>query len=707
MLALRVKLGTRLIAKRLLLNSINNAKCISTSQIAPKNLIGSCLQTYQQSRYYSAATEEQKFNPEIAKNETEKKQAEKETVKGPTERREFQAETRMLLDIVARSLYSDKEVFIRELISNASDALEKFRYLSVSGASESSQLEELDRPLEIRLIPDKQNRTLTFQDTGIGMTKEELTENLGTIARSGSKSFIEEIKKKGAEQANSIIGQFGVGFYSAFMVADKIEVYTRSSKAGSQGYKWSSDGSGTYEIQEADGVPIGTKIVISLKTDCREYADDEVVQNIVKKYSNFVSSPIFLNDEQINSIKPLWLMEPKEVSQEQHIEFYRFISNSYDKPRFTLHYKTDAPLSIRSVLYVPEGKPGLFELSRDSDVGVALYSRKILIKSKADNLLPKWLRFVKGVVDSEDIPLNLSRELLQNNALITKLKSVLTNRFLKFMVDSAQKDPVSYQAFYKDYSVFLKEGIVTSQSPIEKEEIAKLLRFESSKLGNGVRTSLSEYITRQTDNKSIYYLAAPSRELAENSPYYESLKKRDVEVLFCYEMYDELVLLELKEFNNRKLISVENDMQTTSTDKAETIIGSDSLQQTQIDELVTFLKTFLAGRVFEVRTTNKLDTHPCVITVQEMAAARHFVRTQAQNLSEENRFALMRPHLEINAKHPIIKKLHKLLTSDKELADMVAQQLFANAMITAGLTMDPRGLVTHINDLLVKALEKH
>ncbi|KAJ8724941.1 hypothetical protein PYW07_015899 [Mythimna separata] len=683
---------------------ISKAKYLSACNLVTKQPNGSFLSNYQTSRCYSAATEEIQAEQKAPST----KELGKETLKGEKEKREFQAETRMLLDIVARSLYSDKEVFIRELISNASDALEKFRYLSVSADSDTLKLVEMDRPLEIRLTTDKQNRTLTFQDTGIGMTKDELTENLGTIARSGSKSFIEEIKKKGADEANSIIGQFGVGFYSAFMVADKIEVYTKSSKADQQGYKWTSDGSGTYEIQEADGVPIGTKIIVHLKTDSREFADEDTVKNIIKKYSNFVSSPVFLNDEQINQIKPLWLMEPKEVTQEQHIDFYKFISQAYDKPRYTLHYKTDAPLSIRAILYVPEGKPGLFELSRDSDVGVALYSRKILIKSKAENILPKWLRFVKGVVDSEDIPLNLSRELLQNSNLILKLKSVLTNRFVKFLIDMSKKNQVDYEAFYKEYSIFLKEGIVTSQSPLEKEEIAKLLRFESSKLPSGQRTSLSDYASRQKeDQRTIYYLAAPSRELAETSPYYESLKKRDVEVLFCYEMYDELVLLELKEFNSKQLVSIENDMQTANKEDTEDIIGSDALLQSQVDEVVKYLKTQLAGKVFEVKTTSKLETHPCVITVQEMAAARHFIRTQAQNLSEENRFALLRPHLEINVKHPIIKKLHKLTSTDKELAKMVSEQLFANAMVTAGLALDPRSLITHINDLLVKALEKH
>ncbi|XP_023952390.2 heat shock protein 75 kDa, mitochondrial [Bicyclus anynana] len=689
MSALRARLGSYSFLSRLLYqHSINKFKPVKCVTVAANGFSG---------------------NPMFTSNySTVSDQKPSETTKGNSERKEFQAETRMLLDIVARSLYSDKEVFIRELISNASDALEKFRYLSVSATGDSPQLENADRALEIKLTTDKQNRTLTFEDSGIGMTKEELIANLGTIARSGSKSFIEEIKKQGAEQASSIIGQFGVGFYSAFMVAEKIEVFTRSSIAGSSGYKWSSDGSGTYEIQEVDGVPIGTKIVVYLKTDCREFADDATVKNIIMKYSNFIGSPILLNSEQINSIKPLWLMEPKEVTQEQHIEFYRFISNSYDKPRFTLHYKTDAPLSIRSILYVPEGKPGLFELSRDSDVGVALYSRKILIKSKAENILPKWLRFVKGVVDSEDIPLNLSRELLQNSALIAKLRTVLTNRFLKFMVDTANKDPVGYDMFYKDYSLFFKEGIVTNQNALEKEEIGKLLRFESSKLENGVKTSLADYNARQNnDQRNIYYLAAPSRELAQSSPYYESLKKRDVEVLFCYEMYDELVLLELKEFGGRALVSVENDMQKDAADQSESIIGSDDLQQGQVNEVISFLKSNLSGKVFEVRTTQKLDSHPCVIIVPEMAAARHFIRTQAQNLSDENRFALLRPQLEINPKHPIIKKLHKLTNSDKELANMVAQQLFSNAMVTAGLLMDARNLITNINELLVKALEKH
>lgn len=336
---------------------------------------------------------------------------------GDVFKHEFKAETKMLLDIVAKSLYSENEVFIRELISNASDAIEKFRY--VANTSEAEKLVETDRKLEIHIETNKQDRRLIIQDKGIGMTKEELIDSLGTIAKSGSKNFLQQIESSGQSIADSnIIGQFGVGFYSVFMCATHVDVYTKSSLPGSIGYKWSSEGTGSFEIQECDDVDVGTKIVIQLKPEAREFADEDKIREVVKKYSNFVGSPIFLNGTQLNLVQPLWLMEPKEITDEQHTDFYRYIANSFDIPRYKIHFKTDVPVSIRAVLYFPEGKPGLFEMSRDSDTGVALYTRKILIQSKTELMLPKWLRFVKGVVDSEDIPLNLSRELLQNSSLI-------------------------------------------------------------------------------------------------------------------------------------------------------------------------------------------------------------------------------------------------------------------------------------------------
>ncbi|KAK2712367.1 hypothetical protein QYM36_011152 [Artemia franciscana] len=569
-----------------------------------------------------------------------------ETGVGSVQKKEFQAETRMLLDIVAKSLYSEREVFIRELISNASDALEKLRYLTLTG----EKLVEADRPLEIHIATDPATNTFIVQDTGVGMTSEEMIENLGTIARSGSKAFLEQLKDKpDAGGVSNIIGQFGVGFYSAFMVADRIDVYSKSSRPDSKGFKWTSDGSGTYEIQEAEGVQPGTKIVIHLKSDAAEFSKDDRVKEVIKRYSNFVGSPIFVNGNQANTVQAVWLMDPKEVTDEMHTDFYRFVANSFDRPRFTLHYKTDAPINVRALLYIPESKPGLFDMSRETETSVSLYCRKVLIKSRADKVLPKWLRFVKGVVDSEDIPLNLSRELLQDGAIIRKLRTVLTNRILRFLNDKANKKPEEYFEFYQDYGLFLKEGIVTGTEQVEKEEIAKLLRYESSGMPPGQKVGLADYCSRlRPGQRDIYYLAAPSRELAESSPYLEALREKDVEVLFCYEPYDELVLLQLRQYDRKNVTSVEKEIRTTKSAGDVDDLGEGSLSKSEIQELTNWLSATLSPKANRVTVTNKLASHPCVVTVEEMGAARHFVKTQFQQIPESQRYQILQPQLEIN-----------------------------------------------------------
>ncbi|KAL0272837.1 UNVERIFIED_CONTAM: hypothetical protein PYX00_005661 [Menopon gallinae] len=615
---------------------------------------------------------------------------------------EFQAETRMLLDMMAKSLYSDKEVFIRELISNSSDAIEKLRYKAVTQG----------KPLPDGLISistDKQNRTITFKDSGIGMSKEELISNLGTIARSGSKAFLEELQQKGQSalsESSNIIGQFGVGFYSSFMVAEKVEVYTKSYVENSVGYKWSCDGSGTYDIEEAPGVQQGTEIKIYLKVDCREFADEQTVKDIIKKYSNFVGSPVQVNGTQVNTIQPLWLKDPKDIQPEQHLEFYRFISFAYDKPRFTLHYRTDSPLMINALLYFPESKPDLFQLSRESDSGVALYCRKVLIQSKAESLLPKWLRFIKGVVDSEDIPLNLSRELLQNSALIAKLRNVLTARVIKFLGEKLSKERSEYEKFHNDYSIFLKEGILTSANVLEREDIAKLLLFEFSN-SPGEKHTLTDYVNNMKGNeRKIFYLNAPNRELAEASPYYESIKKKNVDVIFCYERYDEMIFSHLMEFKKCKLVSLESDIRE---DKESAAADSDLKEIIgDVNNVEKWFKTTLKGKVYTVKTTQRLEKHPCVVTVEEMAAARQFIRNQQNSsFTEESKYSLLQPRLEINPKHPIIKKLSKLITSDPKLAELLAKQLFVNAMVQAGLIEDSRTVLLGMNELLTLALDKH
>ncbi|XP_006897538.1 PREDICTED: heat shock protein 75 kDa, mitochondrial [Elephantulus edwardii] len=626
-----------------------------------------------------------------------------ETMQGATSKHEFQAETKKLLDIVARSLYSEKEVFIRELISNSSDALEKLRHQLVR---DGQALPEM----EIHLQTDSEKGTIIIQDTGIGMTQEELVSNLGTIARSGSKAFLDALENQ-AEASSKIIGQFGVGFYSAFMVANKVEVFSRSAAPGSPGYQWLSDGSGVFEVAEAAGVQPGTKIIIHLKSDCREFASEARVRDVVTKYSNFVSFPLYLNGRRMNTLQAIWMMEAKDVDTEQHEEFYRYIAQASDRPRYTLHYRTDVPLNICSIFYVPEMKPSMFDVSRELGSSVALYSRKVLIQTKAADILPKWLRFIRGVVDSEDIPLNLSRELLQESALIRKLRDVLQQRLIKFFVDQSKKDPEKYAKFFEDYGLFMREGIVTTTDQEVKEDIAKLLRYESSALPAGQLTSLVDYGSRmQAGSRNIYYLCAPSRLLAEHSPYYEAMKQKNMEVLFCYEQFDELTLLHLQEFDKKKLISVETDIVVDhyKEEKFEdTAPATERLSEKEAEDLMAWIRNVLGSRVTNVKVTFRLDTHPAMITVLEMGAARHFLRMQQLAKTHEERAQILQPTLEINPRHALIKKLSQLREREPELAQLLVDQIYENAMITAGLVDDPRPMVGRLTQLLTRALEKH
>ncbi|NWS75336.1 TRAP1 protein, partial [Crotophaga sulcirostris] len=626
-----------------------------------------------------------------------------ENVQGAASKHEFQAETKKLLDIVARSLYSEKEVFIRELISNGSDALEKLRHRLMA---EGKALPEM----EIHLQTDSGKGTITIQDTGIGMTQEELVSNLGTIARSGSKAFLDALQSQ-AEASSKIIGQFGVGFYSAFMVADKVEVFSQSAEPGSPGYHWSSDGSGVFEIAEASGVRTGTKIIVHLKEDCKEFANEARVKEVVTKYSNFISFPLYLNGRRINTLQALWMLDPKDIGEWQHEEFYRFIAQAYDKPRYVLHYKTDAPLNIRSIFYVPEQKPSMFDISRELGSSVALYSRKILIQTKAADILPKWLRFLRGVVDSEDIPLNLSRELLQESALIRKLRDVLQKRLIKFFIDQSKKDPEKYAKFFEDYGVFMREGIVTIAEQDVKEDIAKLLRYESSALPAGQLTSLADYASRmKAGSRNIYYLCAPNRHLAEHSPYFEAMKKKDMEVLFCYEQFDELTLLHLREFDKKKLISVETDIVVDHYKEEkfeESQPAAERLTEKEAEDLMAWMRNALGSRVTGIKVTMRLDTHPAMITVLEMGAARHFLRMQQLAKTQEERAQLLQPTLEINTGHALIKKLNELKDSQPDLAQLLLDQIYENAMIAAGLNEDPRPMVSRLNELLTKILEKN
>ncbi len=476
---------------------------------------------------------------------------------------EFQAEIKQLLDIVIHSLYTEKEIFVRELVSNASDALEKMRHLKVTEKAVFDDTLEL----EINVTTDDKAKTITIQDFGVGMTQAELVENLGTIAHSGSKAFMKALGE-GDQKAAGLIGQFGVGFYSAFMVAKSVKVYTHSWRESEPGLLWTSDGAGSYAIEESPGERRGTKIVVELKDECSEFSQEYRVREIIERYSAFVSFPINLNGTRINTVQALWLRSKSEIKEEEYDEFYKFQAHDSEKPRLRLHFSADAPLSINALLFVPKDNTEKMGLSR-LEPSVALYCRKVLIDARPKDLLPEWLRFLKGVVDSEDLPLNISRETMQDRSLVEKLSKVITKRFLKFLEEEAKQRPEAYARILPGVrGVFLKEGAALDFS--HKDALTKLLRFESSLTDKGKTTSLADYVTRMgAEQKEIYYLVGPSREAIEAGPYLEGFRARNLEVLFCYETVDEYVMNNVREFDGKKIAAADHsDVKLSEQPKA-------------------------------------------------------------------------------------------------------------------------------------------
>jgi molecular chaperone HtpG len=601
---------------------------------------------------------------------------------------EFQAEIKQLLDIVIHSLYTEKEIFVRELVSNASDALEKLRHIQIT---EKEIFDDTLQP-EINVTTDDTAKTITIQDFGIGMSREELVKNLGTIAHSGSKAFLKALGEGGAKNSN-LIGQFGVGFYSAFMVAKSVKVYAHSWKKDEPGHVWSSDGSGSYEIEEVEGQRRGAKIVIELKDDCAEFAQEWKIEEIVKRYSAFVSFPINLNGKRINTVQALWLRSKNEIKDEEYTEFYKFQAHAFDEPRLRLHFSADAPLSINALLFVPKENTEKLGLSR-LEPAVALYCRKVLIDAKPKDLLPEWLRFLKGVVDSEDLPLNISRETMQDKALIEKLNKVITKRLLKFLEDEAKNRVEGYDAFYKEFGHFIKEGAALDHT--HKEQLTKLLRFESSLTEKGKTTSLADYVTRMgTEQKEIYYLVGPNRASIESGPYLEGFKARNLEVLFCYEAVDEYVMNNVREFDGKKLTAADHaDVELSDLPKPEGALSDDDVKT-----LTGWLKETLGERVAEVKASDRLVDSPVLALNADKFMSPH-MRRMMKAMNKEGADSPLRVNLEINPRHAVIKRLFDTRGTQPEKAKLVAEQLLDNALISAGLLDDVTSMVTRLNKLL-------
>jgi len=610
-----------------------------------------------------------------------------------TETHHFQAEIQQLLNIVIHSLYTDKEIFVRELISNAADACEKLRFNQSSG----KPVYQPEIAPTITITTDDKAGTITITDTGLGMTHGELVENLGTIAHSGTKAFLKQLAEEKKPDVG-LIGQFGVGFYSAFMVAKKVTVLSRSFAPDETGWQWTSEGGGGYELAPAADLPRGTKITLELKDDAKDFAQEPKVESIIQRYSSFVPFPIELNTKRLNTVQAIWARNKSEIKEEEYNEFYTFVGHDHDKPLFRLHFTADAPLAIQALLFVPSRNFETLGMGRiDSEVN--LYCRKVLIQAKAKGLFPEWLRFLKGVVDSEDLPLNISRETMQDTTLMQKLNKVLTSRFLKFLDEQSEKEADAYEKFYHEYQRFLKEGIVTDFT--HKEALGKLLRFESSSLDKGKLTSLADYVKRMnSEQKDIYCLLASNREAAEASPYFEVFKERKFEVLFLYDAWDEFVMEHLHTFNGKPLKLAEKAELNLSAKK------ENALSEEASKSLTQWLKETLGDKIGEVRASNRLVESPAVVVDADKFMTASMRRIMKAMKQDGPALPAAKQDLEINPAHPIMARLDAMRQQDAALAGSVAEQILDNARVAAGLLEDPRAMLTRLNTLLEKVLTK-
>ncbi len=623
---------------------------------------------------------------------------------GKTTTHEFKAETKKLLDIVINSLYTERDVFVRELISNAADALEKFRHESLT----HTDVFDGHLPLEIAIELDDKKNTLTITDTGIGMTGAELEHNLGTIAHSGSNTFLSQLAEA-AKKDVSLIGQFGVGFYSAFMAGNIVRVQSRSWDK-SEGHEWLSDGTGSFTIGEMPGLRRGTKVIIELKEDAKDYVQKWKIESIIKQYSSFVSFPIKLAGEVVNTVQALWTRNKSDIKEEEYSEFYKFIGGAVSEPMYRLHFSADAPLAINALVFVPVENFEVFGFGK-VDPGVNLYCQRILIDQHSKNILPEWLRFLKGVVDSEDLPLNISRQALQDNALVAKLRKVITKRFLKHLDEEAKNDSEKYLGFWTTFGIYLKEG-ATSDYEFQKE-LGKLLRFESSKSEPGKPIALADYVLRMgSEQKEIYYINGPSRAAIEAGPYVEMFKKKDIEIIYTLEPIDDFVLSHLAEFDGKKLVSADRADLSLSKDEEETKIDettgeNERLDKDALSKLTEWMKKLLETSVSDVVVSKRLVDAPAMIVNPDGFMTSSMERVLAASRKEHGIPGMgeSKKKMEINPGNPLIKKLAALHDRDESFAAEVARQIHDNAMIQAGLVVDPLAMVERNYRILSRVVE--
>ena len=605
----------------------------------------------------------------------------------------FKAETQQLLNILIHSLYKDREVFLRELLSNASDALNQVRFEMLT----DRQVLDPGVELRIRITADKEGRTLTVQDSGVGMTREEIIENLGTIAQSGARKFMEATKDKKADLAQ-VIGQFGVGFYSVFMVADWVRVTSRSYRPRAKAISWYATGDDHFQVSPAEMSERGTKVEVKLKEDAAEFAEEYRVKDIIHKHSDYIGFPIYLGDgkEPVNKQTSLWRTPKQDLTAEQYKEFYRQVTLDLDEPLMHIHMITDVPVQLYGLLYIPEkAERGIFSMRKQD--GLKLYSRNILIDEYNRDLLPEYLRFVQGVVDSEDLPLNVSRETIQATGLMARLNKVLTNQILKELEELAKKEPEKYQSFWTEFGGYLKQGVATSLADIDK--LQPLLRFKTSLLPE-TWSSLEDYVGRmQVDQKAIYYLVGDDPKSILRSPHLDYFQAQKIEVVLLTEPLDSFMLMGLRKYKDHELKNIAQE-KVESEPKAKEGTQPEKIVDSEFTTLVGLFKKVLGDKTTDVRASQLLSTSVARLVDPDGALNPELQRVY-KYLGKE--YEVPKKILELNPAHAILKNLLKL-EPGSDLQTLIIEQIYDSALLVDGLHPDPSSMAGRIQQIMEAAL---
>ncbi len=613
-----------------------------------------------------------------------------------TEALEFKAEVQQLLNILSRSLYKEREIFLRELISNASDALHRMQFEMLT----NQDVLDSDAELAIHIEVDEEANTLTISDTGVGMTREELVENLGTIAHSGAMTFLKQLE--GDQRLGDIIGQFGVGFYAVFMAADEVRVTTRSYRPDAEAWTWTSSGASTYTLAPAEKATRGTTIEVQLKEDAKEFAAPWRVRQIVKKHSNYVSFPVYVGDEVANDQTALWRESPSQVEEDAYAEFYRQLTLDFDPPLLHIHLSADAPVEIRSILYVPQSSQR-GALRMRTDYGLRLFSRKVLIQEDNKDLLPEYLRFVEGVVDSADVPLNVARETVQSTRTIGHIKKALRGRVLKELKQLGEDDAETYATFWREFGAFIKEGVTTDFGG--RDDLLPLLRFQTSK-SEGALASLADYVARMAEGQeAIYYILGDSVETVANSPHLDYFKAQDLEVLYLVDALDPFMMQGLQTYAEKPLKNVDDpDLDLPESDEAaeKDADAAPELEAEVFGKLLARFREVLGARVTEVREAKVLKGSPCRLVAAESGPEREMERVR--RLLEQD-YEIPARALEVNRSHPLVRNLAQVI-QEQPAAPVIAltiEQLFENMLLIEGLHPNPARMVPRIQQLLEQA----